>query len=322
MRALVALSLLGAIATHAAAHPAGLKAGDTYHLALVTSSLTNVTGDRSLPPPSFTLFGGTAAADWVVTLAAAEGAVNSEIDSAFGLTPDEFMTGDPNTPWDFLSGHWQAVLSDSGLSGDGGDARDRLTIDGPVYNTQGELVATDLDDLFDGQIDAPILYDETGAEVTGNLSVWSGTTPAGVWGGQSCGDWDNPSSSNSGDTGIAGATNSTWILGGFSSCNQSARLYGISPAFTVPVRGDFNGDGAVDAADYTVWRDSLGQTGMGLAADANNDGVVDTLDYDLWVLDFGYEEPASNTVPEPSALVLALAALASGGRRRGRLPLA
>ena len=27
------------------------------------------------------------------------------------------------------------------------------------------------------------------------------------------------------------------------------------------VDGDYNGNGVVDAADYTVWRDSLGQTG-------------------------------------------------------------
>ena len=40
--------------------------------------------------------------------------------------------------------------------------------------------------------------------------------------------------------------------------------------------GDFNGDGIVDAADYTVWRDSFGMTGAGLAADgAGPNGLPD-----------------------------------------------
>jgi len=56
--------------------------------------------------------------------------------------------------------------------------------------------------------------------------------------------------------------------------------------------GDYNGNGMVDAADYTVWRDTLGQTGEGLAADGTGplgvpDGTVDSLDYDFWKSHFG-----------------------------------
>ena len=46
-------------------------------------------------------------------------------------------------------------------------------------------------------------------------------------------------------------------------------------AVAVGVPGDFNEDGQVDAADYTVWRDSSGQVGAGLAADGNRDLHVD-----------------------------------------------
>ena len=35
--------------------------------------------------------------------------------------------------------------------------------------------------------------------------------------------------------------------------------------------GDYNLNGIVDAADYTVWRNSFGQAGAGLAADGNDD---------------------------------------------------
>lgn len=50
---------------------------------------------------------------------------------------------------------------------------------------------------------------------------------------------------------------------------------------------DFNHNGAVDLADYSVWRDQQGQTGWGLAADANGDGVVNAADRAEWITDFG-----------------------------------
>ena len=34
-------------------------------------------------------------------------------------------------------------------------------------------------------------------------------------------------------------------------------------------------DGTVNTADYTMWRDSLGESGSGLAADGNGDGKID-----------------------------------------------
>ena len=71
--------------------------------------------------------------------------------------------------------------------------------------------------------------------------------------------------------------------------------------------GDFNGDGFVDAADYTVWRDTLGQSGVGLAADGDFNGVVDTNDYDVWRANFGTTVATTITsttaVPEPNTLV-------------------
>ncbi|QDU89862.1 Arylsulfatase precursor [Pirellulimonas nuda] len=64
--------------------------------------------------------------------------------------------------------------------------------------------------------------------------------------------------------------------------------YVANPAWAGPdlrhlTPGDYNLDGAVDAADYTVWRDTLGQkvppyTG----ADGNGDGVVDQADSEVW----------------------------------------
>jgi hypothetical protein len=50
---------------------------------------------------------------------------------------------------------------------------------------------------------------------------------------------------------------------------------------------DFNHNGIVDAADYTVWRDQQGQNGWGLAADSNGDGSVNAADLTDWQTDFG-----------------------------------
>jgi len=48
--------------------------------------------------------------------------------------------------------------------------------------------------------------------------------------------------------------------------------------------GDYNHDHVVNAADYTVWRNTLGQVGAGLAADGNFNGMIDNDDYDVWKL--------------------------------------
>ncbi|WP_197527417.1 family 10 glycosylhydrolase [Pirellulimonas nuda] len=79
---------------------------------------------------------------------------------------------------------------------------------------------------------------------------------------------------------------------------------------------DFNGDGLVDAADYTVWRDTLGST-LDLRADANGDLRIDGLDLDRWRLGFavaGRPGAPARSVPEPAAWVLT--AVLIGARRR------
>jgi hypothetical protein len=78
--------------------------------------------------------------------------------------------------------------------------------------------------------------------------------------------------------------------------------------------GDYNNDGLVDAADYTVWRDSDGMTGAGLAADGNGDGQVNGDDYGVWSAAYGNSRASSlsEAVPEPAGVVIAtLASLAA-----------
>jgi autotransporter-associated beta strand protein len=61
---------------------------------------------------------------------------------------------------------------------------------------------------------------------------------------------------------------------------------GVSLA--VSFQGDYNLDGFVDAADYTVWRDLLGlPVALGSGADGDFDGRVTEADYALWRTNFG-----------------------------------
>lgn len=95
----------------------------------------------------------------------------------------------------------------------------------------------------------------------------------------------------------------------------------------VPLAGDYNQNGTVDAADYIIWRNTLGQTGSGLAADGDGDNLVDGGDYAVWRSNFGHTTSmgsvttlSANSIPEPNGVPLIVLSLSSGGlgRRRRR----
>jgi len=85
--------------------------------------------------------------------------------------------------------------------------------------------------------------------------------------------------------------------------------YTVTGILSDGVAGDYDGNGTVDAADYTVWRDTLGSQ-LDLRADGNGNGFVDPGDYKFWKVRFGntVRETLSVTVPEPIALVMLFSA--------------
>jgi hypothetical protein len=130
-----------------------------------------------------------------------------------------------------------------------------------------------------------------------DLFDWTGVTPSGAFTVESPYTWDLTQLYTTGEITLAAAPN---------------------------LPGDYNGNGIVDAADYTVWRDRLGQS-VTLANEnpaAATPGLVDAEDYAFWKANFGQtlgagaaahlapgDSPGANSaVPEPAALALAVGA--------------
>ncbi|WP_145112600.1 autotransporter outer membrane beta-barrel domain-containing protein [Botrimarina mediterranea] len=89
----------------------------------------------------------------------------------------------------------------------------------------------------------------------------------------------------------------------FASFSLNATNQGILLELAATLDGDFNLDGRVDAADYTVWRDGL-------------DILYDVSDYNVWASNFGAAiPPVGASVPEPSAVILTVLAISASLRR-------
>lgn len=113
-----------------------------------------------------------------------------------------------------------------------------------------------------------------------------------------------------------------WTIGLIAPTTDSGQMTGTATVLfddaslelVIPLPGDFNVDGVVDAADYTVWRDNSGAADEATLA-GNGDGLngVDQGDYLLWRDNYGQSAggpDAATAIPEPAtatALFLAVA---------------
>lgn len=104
------------------------------------------------------------------------------------------------------------------------------------------------------------------------------------------------------------------------------------------VAGDYNRNGATDAADYILWRNTVGNTGPtanppasfsdmsanGAVSAGDYSQIIDSADYTFWRSKFGSAVSGSglgggSAVPEPSSVIVVLLGLAGFAcRRSGR----
>ncbi|MEQ8848930.1 autotransporter-associated beta strand repeat-containing protein [Botrimarina sp.] len=107
-----------------------------------------------------------------------------------------------------------------------------------------------------------------------------------------------------------------------SSLFTGTGLLSVTERIFSEIPGDYNNDGVVNAADYTLFRDNEGASTQ-LANDPIG-GTIGAPQYDQWAANYGLTEPppememAAGAVPEPAAAVLGLMALvaAACGRRK------
>ncbi|TWT33462.1 hypothetical protein KOR34_32940 [Posidoniimonas corsicana] len=163
-----------------------------------------------------------------------------------------------------------------------------------------------------------LFYDDTGGEF--DLAVAGNSVGAGAFSLQS---YDAYLASTGGGVldaadlgahGVDTAGNHAWAV----LDHQAVIGLGVLGSVAI-MSGDYNADGVVDAADYTVWRDNLGQS-VTLPGDPTP-GTVTAADYDVWRTNFGAGSapPSAVAAPEPTAAGgVMMAAITCGWRSRRR----
>ncbi|TWT72835.1 Autotransporter-associated beta strand repeat protein [Posidoniimonas polymericola] len=112
------------------------------------------------------------------------------------------------------------------------------------------------------------------------------------------------------------------LTSGLSWDTSNLLVTGELAVVAIGLPGDFNGDGVVNAADYTVWRDNQG-AGDEESLNGNGDGMngVDQADYLVWRNNYGATSivgAGSQAVPEPTALILLAIGAGAALRKRDR----
>jgi hypothetical protein len=193
--ATAAIALSAPSANAAIAVPSGLNAGDNYHVIFVSSTTRDGLSSDILDYDAHV----TAAAD------------AAGIGSSIGL---EWRALGSTTSVDAID-HISPLFSDPANT--------------PIYNQNGDLVATSLNALFSGgALSGPILYDETGLAL--DTLAWTGTFRFG----EAYTDFTLGSANKFSIYGNSNLyTSSVWLTNASSDATQSFSLYGVSGLLTV-----------------------------------------------------------------------------------------
>ncbi|GJL53811.1 MAG: hypothetical protein NPIRA02_09430 [Nitrospirales bacterium] len=170
--------------------PTGLNPGDTYQLAFQSRGTRNA---LSTDIADYNMFVQNAA-------------------NAAGIGFGSSFLGDVT---------WRAIGSTSTVS-----ARDNALVSTSVYNLNDQILALGFDDMWDGDLSNPILFDELGN--SNGFTAWTGTGIDGMPSSNVLGD---PTQST---LGIGGITNEFWIDRGPFPSSGTRTLYALSEPITVP----------------------------------------------------------------------------------------
>jgi hypothetical protein len=171
----------------------------------------------------------------------------------------------------------------------------------------------------------------TGGSLNSNPAAWTSLEEqvGNTWAEANLSDTRVSELQSSGSTMLVAGGGTTFNLGGLFNTADPKDLVFQFVLANANVPGDYNNNGIVDAADFTVWRDHLGQT-FQLANEVTETtpGEVTMDDYDAWKARFGltagegeatartgvviYEAPpagggslaAVGAVPEPASWLL------------------
>lgn len=181
---------------------------------------------------------------------------------------------------------WRAIVSVGDANASMIHARDHAVVgaDVPVYNLRFDLLATGFEDLWDGEIETSIAFDERGDLRLGD--AWTGSLadgtadPVEYLGSAAPTAWCGSSTSSS----------ATWLHLFNPSIFSRLHVFALSEELTVEAndespefrRGDCNADGRVDVSDALCVLETLFLGGPEPpcvdAGDANDDGILNISD--------------------------------------------
>jgi Lectin C-type domain len=158
---------------------------------------------------------------------------------------------------------------------------------------------------------------------------WQGAADGTPVGGEYA-NWNAGEPNNAGDVGEHYAQFNPFDDGGqwndlAAASTLASFIVEWRPIDSVILPGDYNDNGAVDAADYVLWRKHLNtNTQLENEGPGVTPGMVTPEDYTTWRTNFGRatgggELSATAAVPEPSAVVSMLLAVCVVGARISRL---
>lgn len=129
--------------------------------------------------------------------------------------------------------NWQAIVSTRRTVIPLGARAHIGEFTGEVYNTRSEIVAHSSADLFDGAIENPVKYDESGGPTpSGTRDVWTGSVHTGDE------DMNGGLGSVSPAVGDSFATDDDWLNKAYDTAAAQYSVYAISEELTVvPVPG-------------------------------------------------------------------------------------